>query len=95
MHIESTQGAAIALQSQTYETKARQFGDTFESMFLFQALEKLDAGVPTVGGGGFGEKMFRGIRNEYLADSLTDKTSGGLGISDNIYNELIKAQENR
>lgn len=75
------------------QEEARQVSDDFESFFLFQMLELMDPEVaddPNFGGG-TGEAMFNHIKNEHIAEAITDR--GGIGLSDTIYDHLLKLQE--
>ncbi len=65
----------------------------FESIFVQQMLEHMWSGIKTDGpfGGGQGEAMFRSLRNEEYAKQLTGQ--GGIGIAENIYQEILKMQE--
>ena len=75
------------------QAQAREVSDDFESFFLFQMLELMEPDMSgnEVFGGGHGEEMFASMRNEHLADNLTK--SGGIGLSDTIYNHLLTLQE--
>ncbi|MAI07340.1 MAG: hypothetical protein CMF61_00130 [Magnetococcales bacterium] len=73
------------------EEKARIAADDFESFFLYQMLELTDPGVNEAFGGGQAEAAFKRIQNEYVADEMTK--AGGVGLSDTIYNQLMKLQE--
>lgn len=73
------------------EEKARTSADDFESFFLYQMIELTDPGVNEEFGGGHAEAAFKKIQNEYIADEMTQ--AGGVGLSDTIYNQLMKLQE--
>ncbi|MDD9912617.1 MAG: rod-binding protein [Alphaproteobacteria bacterium] len=73
--------------------KMRQAADDFESFYLYQVMELM---VPEVDkdamfSGGFGEEMFQHELNKEIANAITDR--GGIGISDHIFNQLVKLQE--
>ena len=65
----------------------------FESIFVFQMLDAMYAGLPTDGafGGGQGEQMFRSLMNEEIAKSIS--ASGGFGIAQAVHRELLTLQE--
>jgi Rod binding domain-containing protein len=65
----------------------------FEAGFLSTYLETMFSGIKTDGafGGGTGEGIFRSLLlNEYAADM---SKSGGIGIADQVYREILKMQE--
>lgn len=93
MDLASIQNTYNAGSTQNaFQKKAREAADGFESFFMYQMLQTMDVGTPEELGGGFAEDMFRGIRNEHLADSLV-KSGTGIGLSDQIYNEIMNQQE--
>ena len=73
--------------------KLRDVAQDFESIFIFQMLDTMYAGLGTDGpfGGGPGEKMFRSLMHEEIAKSIS--TRGGLGIGEAVYRELLQLQE--
>ncbi len=73
----------------------RKTADDFESFFMYQVLELMtpEPDEDNLFGGGFAEEQWRHQLNEETAKSMTQK--GGVGISDHIYNQLIKMQENQ
>lgn len=73
--------------------KLRQVAQEFESIFIFQMLDTMYAGLATDGpfGGGPGEKMFRSLMHEEIAKSIS--AQGGFGIGDAVYRELLQLQE--
>lgn len=65
----------------------------FETMFAAQMVGHMfeGIGVDDTFGGGQGEEMFRSmLTNEYAAQ-ITKR--GGFGIADQVYRELLRAQE--
>lgn len=85
--------AAASGRSGLNAEKAKGVADDFESFFLFQMLEMMEADLsndPNIGGG-VGEEMFNHIKNEKIAEEMTKR--GGVGLSDTIYGELMKLQE--
>lgn len=77
--------------NKSLEEVARTAADDFESFFLYQMLELTDPGVNEEFGGGHAEAAFKRIRHEHVADEITQ--SGGVGLSDTIYGQLLKLQE--
>lgn len=75
--------------------KLRGVAQDFESIFIFQILDIMYAGLATDGpfGGGPGEKMFRSLMHEEIAKSIS--AGGGFGIGDAVYRELLQLQEMR
>ncbi|MBT5079123.1 MAG: hypothetical protein HOK21_12825 [Rhodospirillaceae bacterium] len=65
----------------------------FESFFISRMMDDMFAGIKTDGptGGGQGETMFRALLNEEYGKIIAD--SGGVGIADAVYREMIKLQE--
>lgn len=73
--------------------KLRDVAQDFESIFIFQMLDTMYAGLATDGpfGGGPGEKMFRSLMHEEIAKSISAR--GGFGIGEAVYRELLQLQE--
>lgn len=73
--------------------KLREVAQNFESIFIFQMLDTMYAGLATDGpfGGGTGEKMFRSLMHEEIAKSISVR--GGFGIGESVYRELLELQE--
>ncbi len=74
---------------------ARRVAEEFEAIFLSRVLEHMFAGLPTDGpfGGGHAEGIFRSMMNQEYAKSVS--RSGGVGIADAVYKEILRAQELR
>lgn len=73
--------------------KLHKSAEDFESQFVSQMLGHMFEGIPVddTFGGGKGEEMFRStLINEY-GKQVTRR--GGFGIADQVYRELIRAQE--
>lgn len=73
--------------------KLRQSANEFESVFVSQMLGHMFDGIAVdeTFGGGHGEEMFRSmLTNEY---GKQVSRSGGFGIADQVYRELLRAQE--
>ena len=73
--------------------EAREAAEAFESIFLAQVLDQMFRGIKTDGpfGGGFSEGLYRSMMNEQVANSIS--RSGGVGIADAVYRELLSLQE--
>lgn len=73
--------------------KMKAAAQDFESIFIFQILDAMYAGLPTDGlfGGGPGEKIFRSMMNEEIAKSISAR--GGFGIGEAVHRELLHIQE--
>ncbi|AWJ84782.1 flagellar biosynthesis protein FlgJ [Azospirillum sp. TSH58] len=73
--------------------KIRQSANEFESVFVSQMLGHMFDGIEVDQnfGGGHAEEMFRSmLTNEY---GKQVSRSGGFGIADQVYRELLRAQE--
>ncbi len=77
------------------KSEARQASEQFESIFLLQVLNSMYVGLSTDGpfGGGPSEELFRSMLNEEIANEIS--RSGGIGIGDAVYRELLHLQEIR
>jgi len=75
------------------EAAARRVADEFESFFLARFIDEMQAGIATDGpfSGGPGEAMFRGLLSDEYGKHVTK--SGGVGIADAVYREILKLQE--
>lgn len=81
-----------AHSGKSIEKQARAAADGFESFFLYQMINTMDVKTDEEFGGGFAEDMFRGFRNEFMAENIT-KQGSGIGLADQIYTEILKTQE--
>jgi Rod binding domain-containing protein len=72
---------------------ARAAADDFEAVFISQMLETMFQGVKTDGpfGGGHAEGVFRSLMIKEYGQQIAK--IGGIGVSDNIYREILKMQE--
>ena len=72
---------------------ARNAAEEFEAIFLATMFESMFSGIKTDGpfGGGHGEQVYRSMLNQEYAASIAK--SGGVGIADDLFNEMIKTQE--
>ena len=96
--LAQTQAGAAKLDADLAKTSAkassmRQAAEDFEAVFVNTMLESMFAGLDTDGplGGGHGEKVYRSMLNEQYAAQISK--SGGVGIADQLYAEMIKFQE--
>jgi peptidoglycan hydrolase FlgJ len=73
--------------------EARATADSFEAHFLATFVDSMFSGMKTDGpfGGGHGETVFRSLLNQEYAGAMT--RSGGVGIADSVFNEILKIQE--
>lgn len=85
--------ASLADAGTDIKASARKAANEFESVFLNTYLEGMFAGLKTDGpfGGGQGEKMYRSLLLGEYSKSIT--ASGGLGIADEVYREILAIQE--
>jgi Rod binding domain-containing protein len=86
---------AKALQPQpSAEAKARKTAQDFETMFLEQTLDRLLASDGTegpLGDNGTGGEVYRSMLAKEYAGGIA--RSGGVGIADQVYREILKMQE--
>ena len=76
------------------EAKARKTAQDFESMFLEQTLDRLfQSGGPDgpLGDNGQGGEVYRSMLVKEYAGNIAK--SGGFGIADQVYREILKMQE--
>lgn len=71
----------------------RKSANEFESVFVSQMLGHMFDGIGTdeTFGGGHGEEMFKPMLTEQFGKQITQR--GGLGIANQVYSELLRAQE--
>ncbi len=71
----------------------RKSADEFENVFVSQMLGHMFDGIGTdeTFGGGRGEEMFKPMLTEQFGKQITRR--GGLGIANQVYSELLRAQE--
>lgn len=72
---------------------ARETAEQFEAIFLSQMIAPMFETIPTDSfmGGGHAESVYRGMMVEEMGKSIAK--SGGIGIADSVYREIIKMQE--
>ena len=73
--------------------RARQAAEEFEAIFLSQLMKNMSTGLKadSTFGGGFAEDLYQDVLNEKIGEQIAK--TGGIGISDAIFKELIKEQE--
>ncbi|WP_448203197.1 rod-binding protein [Azospirillum sp. sgz302134] len=71
----------------------RKAADDFENVFVSQMLGHMFSGIEVdeTFGGGHGEEMFRSMLTDQYAHQVNRR--GGFGIADQVYRELLRAQE--
>ncbi|MBA4782998.1 MAG: rod-binding protein [Rhizobiales bacterium] len=76
------------------EIAARTQANEFEATFLASLLQPIFEGLAKdrTFGGGFGEETFTGLLTQEYAKSVAG--SANLGIADQVYEQLLKLQEN-
>ncbi len=74
-------------------TEARKAAEDFEAFFLAQFIDRMFQDLPTDGmfGGGHGEKVFRSLLSQEYGRVMA--RTGGVGIADSVYREILKQQE--
>jgi len=84
---------AAASDKSSPEEKARKAAQDFEASFLTTYIGQMFSGLSTDGpfGGGYGEKVYRDMMTEQYAKSAA--ASGGVGIADQVYSEILRMQE--
>ncbi len=89
--LNSTQPQQNALTDQQISARAKAI--EFEGVFLSMMIKEMFSGLRTEGDftGGFGEEMFRGLMADQYAESIAK--TGGIGLSDQIYQEIMAQQE--
>lgn len=80
--------------AQTHK-QARKIAEDFEAVFISQMLQPMFENIKPEApfGGGNSEAMWRSMQVEEYGKAITK--SGGIGIADSVYREIIKMQELR
>lgn len=90
-----TSASASASAAKTpAEIRARKASNEFETMFLEQTLDRLAASDGTdgpLGDNGTGGAVYRSMLTKEYAGQVVK--SGGVGVADQVYREMIKMQE--
>lgn len=86
-------GDERAADIETRRQQARAKAEEFESVFLNTFVEQMFSGIKTEGPftGGSSEDIYRSMMSEQYAKSISK--SGGIGLADHIYSEILKAQQ--
>ncbi len=85
--------AARAARGSDRERAMRKAARDFEAVFIGQMLQPMFAGIKTDGifGGGHAEEIFRSMLVEEMGKTIA--SSGGIGVADAVYRELVSIQE--
>ncbi|GJE16327.1 rod-binding protein [Methylobacterium marchantiae] len=86
--------ASAATGKTPAEVKARKASNDFEAMFLEQTLDRLATSEGTdgpLGDNGTGGAVYRSMLTKEYAGQVVK--SGGIGIADQVYREMMKMQE--
>ena len=85
--------AKSAGMSEVDVKKARKTAEDFEAVFISQMIQPMFETVKTdsLTGGGPGEDMFRNLMVTEMGKGIA--RSGGIGIADKVFAEIIKMQE--
>ena len=78
------------------EAKARKTGEDFETMFLEQTLDRMFSSVGEdgpLGENGTGGAVYRSMLVKEYAGNIVK--SGGVGIGDQVFREIMRLQEGR
>ncbi len=83
----------LATSKSDDRTAMRKTAEDFEAVFLSQMLRPMFETLPTdtMMGGGQAESVYRGLMVEEMGKSIAK--SGGVGIADSVFRELLKLQE--
>lgn len=89
----NNQTQSVLRQQTNTPDEARKVAEEFESVFLNTMIESMFSGIKTDGpfSGGHGESVYRSMLNQEYAKAIS--RSGGIGIADQIYAEMLKTQE--
>lgn len=94
-HSVKSLGAAVATKvgNEAKNAAAMKAAKEFESSFLSAMLEQMFTGLEAEApfGGGHSEKVYRSMMVGEYAKSIS--ASGGIGIADHVYREILSAQE--
>jgi Rod binding domain-containing protein len=89
-----TPATAIAQGGKNRDPKLWKVAQNYESMFLENVMKQMTSGLTgegPLGTEGDGGEIWRGMLVDQYAQKI-GKT-GGVGIADNVYRELIRVQE--
>ncbi len=90
---EADRATAATRQTAQNEAQARETAESFEAHFLATFVESMFSGIKADGpfGGGQGETVFRSMLNQEYGAALS--RSGGVGIADAVFSEILRIQE--
>ncbi len=90
---EADRSSAVALKGTKNEAAARAAAESFEAHFLATFVESMFSGLKADGpfGGGQGETVFRSLLTQEYGAAMS--RSGGVGIADSVFQEILKIQE--
>jgi flagellar protein FlgJ len=93
MNVSALTPLAPASDARPVDEKAMQTAREFESLFLAQFAQVMFQGIKSDGpfGGGPAEDIFKNLLAEEYGKTLA--RSGGVGIADSVYREILKFQE--
>jgi Rod binding domain-containing protein len=88
----TTKPAAPAIDRDSPTWKAAQ---EFEAVFLGQMLAQMYQGIEAKApfGGGFAEETYRSLMHQEIGRQMA--TTGGVGIAESVYAEMIRMQGNQ
>lgn len=88
-HVSPAPDAAAA----SFQRSARAKAEEFEAVFLTLFIDQMYSGIETDGpfGGGSAEKTYRSLLTQEYGTNIA--RSGGVGIADAVYREILKTQE--
>ncbi|MCC7015691.1 MAG: rod-binding protein [Rhodospirillales bacterium] len=91
----TAQTVAPSLGKKANEEQARKIARDFESFFLSQMLQPMFREVTPESpfAGGAGEDAWRSFQVDEYGKTIA--RTGGIGIADMVYREILKAQESR
>ena len=91
--LEAMKASTKAAPDDTRNSKARKTAEEFESSFLSAMLEQMFTGLEAEApfGGGHAETTYRSLLVGEYAKSISQ--SGGIGIADQVYRQLLSVQE--
>lgn len=91
LHVGGAQQSANTPRGK--DPKAWAAAQDFESQFISSMFQSMFKGLKTdeTFGGGQGEEMFRSLLVDQYSQEMAK--SGGIGLADTVYSEIIKLQE--
>jgi peptidoglycan hydrolase FlgJ len=86
-------GGRINKDDGAFKIQAQKKAEEFEAIFIAQMFKPMMESIPTDGplGGGNTEHMFRSMMIDEIGKDIAKQ--GGVGLSDSIYQEILKMQE--